>query len=281
MVSLTILMGLPKVNAQQKESRELIKREISFPNQTNNTLIVKNVFGAVTVEGYNGTEIILEVEKIIAADEQTDLDLGKLELKLQVIEESNRVILHPDAPYIDFDGEHLKFNWCNNHNEPSYGHTLNFKIKVPNKIQVDVSTVNNGEVMVKDTRGEAVKAENINGGIVLTNITGTTKVHCINGAVDISYADNPKSASEYYSLNGDITISYQRALSASISFKSMNGEMFTDFDVNKQFMKTDKIIGKGNEPKYKFEAKPVVQIGSGQVDFDFETLNGNVFIKKI
>ena len=187
----------------------------------------------------------------------------KQELNLGIIEKANQIVLYPDAPYADFDGENLRFNWCNNHDEPSYGHILNFKIKVPNKIHVNVSTVNDGEVTVKNTRGDIVSAENINGGITLTDITGTTKVHCINGDVNISYAANPKNASTYYSLNGDITIAYQKALSASISFKSMNGELYTDFDVNKQFMKTDKTIGQGNKPKYRFEAKPVVQIGSG------------------
>ena len=59
----------------------------------------------------------------------------------------------------------------------------------------------------------------------------------------------------------------------------MNGELFTDFDINKQFMETNKETS--GKAKYKYEAKPVVQIGNGQVDFDFETLNGNVFIKKI
>ncbi len=57
--------------------------------------------------------------------------------------------------------------------------------------------------------------------------------------------------------------------------------MFTDFDINKQFVKTSKNEGDGDKPKFKFESRPVVQIGSGQVEFDFETLNGNVFIKKI
>ncbi|MEX0360864.1 MAG: DUF4097 family beta strand repeat-containing protein [Allomuricauda sp.] len=281
MASFTLLAALPGLHAQKKEFREMIKKEIAFSNQSDHTLIVKNVFGDITVEGYAGAQVVVEVEKIISAKNQADLDLGKKELNLGVIEKTGQVILYPDAPYADFDGENLKFNWCNNHDEPSYGHILNFKIKVPNKIHVNVSTVNDGEVTVKNTRGEVVSAENINGGITLTDITGTTKVHCINGDVNISYATNPKNASTYYSLNGDITIAYQRALSASISFKSMNGELYTDFDVNKQFMKTDKTMEKGNKPKYRFEAKPVVQIGSGLVDHDFETLNGNVFIKKI
>jgi len=93
---------------------------------------------------------------------------------------------------------------------------------------------------------------------------------------------NPTASSTYYSLNGDINITYQKDLSADIVFKSMNGELFTDFDIAKQFAKTTKDeSGKENRIKYKYESKPVVQIGKGGIDFNFETLNGDVIIKKI
>nr|WP_299073923.1 DUF4097 family beta strand repeat-containing protein [uncultured Allomuricauda sp.] len=279
MVCLSSLVGIQCTEAQKGEFTEVIKKEIPFSNSTENTIIVKNVFGSISVEGYSGSTIMVAVEKTITADDSTDLELGKQELSLQVIQEDDKVFLHPDAPYIEFDKNQLKYNWCNNYQEPPYEHQMDFKIKVPYSVQINVSTVNNGEVSVKNTKGTYLQAENVNGGITLSNVTGKTKVNCINGAVNISYTENPKSPSKYYSLNGDINISYQKALSANISFKSMNGEMFTDFDINKQFMKTNK--EQGGKAKYKFEAKPVVQIGSGQVEFDFETLNGNVFIKKI
>ncbi len=275
------LFGAIHSEAQQKKFTEQIKKEISVSDNPENTLVIRNIFGSITVEGYNGSQVLVNVEKTITSDDTDGLELGKQELQLKVIEEENKVILHPDAPYMEFDKKNLRYNWCNNHIEPPYDHRLNFTVRVPNSMRIDVGTVNDGEVSIKNTRGNLVEARNINGGITLTNITGKTVVNCINGPVNISYADNPERASTYYSLNGDINISYQKALSANISFKSMNGELFTDFDINKQFMETSKKTGKGNKPKYKYEARPVVQIGNGQVDFDFETLNGNVFIKKI
>ncbi|MBS9460854.1 DUF4097 family beta strand repeat protein [Flagellimonas sp. 389] len=279
MVFLISFLGMQSCNAQQKKHKEQIKKEVPLSNGVENRLVIKNVFGSIAVEGYSGNKVLVEVEKIISADNAKDLELGKKELNLKIVQEENLVILHPDAPYVEFDKENLRYNWCNKNEEPPYEHRLNFTVKVPKSIQIDVSTVNDGEVLVENTNGNSVKAENINGGIALTNITGKTDVNCINGPVNISYADNPKSSSKYYALNGDINISYQKALSANISFKSMNGELFTDFNINKQFMETNKETG--DKAKYKYEAKPVVQIGSGQVDFDFETLNGNVFIKKI
>ncbi len=279
-LSLTLWIGTACTKAQKKEFSEKISKEVPLGNTPSNTLVIKNVFGSIQVEGYSGDKVIMEVNRTITSKTAEDLELGKQELQLKVVTDANRVILRPEAPYIEFDDDNLRYNWCNRE-EPAYDHKLDFKVKVPQSVKIQVSTVNDGEIEVKNTSGTFLKADNINGGITLTNITGKTKVHCINGAVNISYADNPIESSEYYALNGDINVSYQKTLSANISFKSMNGEMYTDFDINKQFMQTNKEPGKGDKPKYRYETKPVVQIGNGRIDFDFETLNGDVYIKKI
>ncbi len=281
LLSLAMGMCIQKSPAQKKEFTEVIKKQVKLENSSESSLVVKNVFGTVDVEGYSGNEVMVEAKRTITSKSNKDLELGKSELKVKIYKEKDQVIVRPDAPYIKFDEEKLTYNWCNNSFDVGYEHDLYIKVKVPKSMVVDVGTVNGGEVLIRNTRGEYLKAENINGGITLTNITGKTKVNCINGPVTISYADNPSEASEYYALNGDINISYQKALSANITFKSMNGELFTDFDIDKQFTRTNKSAGSGSKPKYKFESTPVVQIGGGQVDFDFETLNGNVYIKKI
>lgn len=282
-MGLMILLGVQVVKAQKQEFKEEIKREISFEGiSSENTLVIKNIFGSITVEGYNGDTVLFEVEKTITAENTEDLEFGKQELTLKVVKKGNKIIAHPDAPYLNFNEKNQRFNCCNNYEEPTYDHNMNFTVKIPRNVRVEVSTINDGEVLVKNTRGVFVKANNINGGIVLENITGQTKVHAINGAVTISYLNNPTVSSTYYSLNGDINITYQKDLSADIAFKSMNGELFTDFDIAKQYNKTSKNnTEKNSKGKYKYESRPMVQIGKGGINFDFETLNGDVFIKKI
>ncbi len=281
LLSLGLGMCIQESPAQKKEFTETIKKELDLRDASKNNMVIKNVFGSIKVDGYEGNTVLVEVKRTIRAKTTEDLELGKNELQVKIEQESNQVLIRPDAPYIEFDDEKLSYKWCNNAYDLSYEHNLDIKVRIPYTMLLNVSTVNNGEVLVQNTKGDYLRAENVNGGITLKNVTGKTKVNCINGPVTISYADNPKETSEYYALNGDINISYQKALSANISFKSMNGEMFTDFDINKQFMQTNTSPGDGDKPKYKYESKPVVQIGNGSVDFDFETLNGNVYIKKI
>ncbi len=277
-----VLFLLPNLGqAQEKVFEETIKKELSFKTKNDqNTLVLQNVFGPITVEGYSGTTIQLVVNKRITADTQQHLDLGKQELTLKVSELENRIIVRPDAPYIEYNEKGLKFDWCNNYEEPGYQHRLNFKVKVPKGVNLNIGTVNDGDIYVANTSGNFIKVNNVNGGIDLKNVEGRTKLHCINGEVNVSYSRNPDEASQYYSLNGDINITYQSALSAEISFKSMNGELFSDFDIERQYFRTNKEVAR-KKGKFKYESTPVVQIGKGAVQLDFETLNGNVFIKKI
>lgn len=268
--------------AQKKEFSEVIKKELSYTNTGGDRMLeVQNLNGSISVEGYDGDKVLLEVEKIITASTTTDLELGKKEIGVKVFQEGNKLVVYPDSPNMHYkDGRFTSKN-CQHWEESPYDHTLNFKVKMPKSNRLKVGAINNGEVLVKNTNGDYIEAHNINGGIELMNITGETKVHCINGKVNISYADNPKVASTYYSLNGDINITYQKDLSADIAFKSMNGELFTDFDIAKQFSKTTKNKTGERNVKYKYESRPIVRVGEGGLSFDFETLNGDVIIKKI
>jgi len=275
--------GVHHAKAQKKEFKETIKKELAYETGgTDRMLEVQNLNGSITVEGYDGDVVLLEVEKTISAGNTKDLELGKREIGVKFIQEGNKIIVYPQVPNMEYrDGRFTNIK-CDQWEELAYEHNLDFKVKMPKDSKLEVGTINQGEVSVKNTRGSFIEARNINGGIQLDDITGRTEVHCINGEVGISYAENPTESSTYYALNGDINITYQKNLSADIAFKSMNGELFTDFDIAEQFAKTSKDQSvKDGKAKYRYESKPIVRIGQGGMDFDFETLNGDVILKKI
>lgn len=281
-IALVAFLGVQSAKAQKKEFNEVIKKELSYASTSSDRMLeVQNLNGSISVEGYDGLVVMLEVEKSIRARSTADLELGKKEIGIKVLQQGDKLIVYPQVPNMHYkDGRFTSID-CNRWEESPYDHTLNITVKMPKNSKLKVGAINNGEVVVKNTRGSYIEANNINGGIELSNVTGQTKVHCINGEVGISYADNPTLASTYYSLNGDINITYKKGLSADFAFKSMNGELFTDFDIVKQFAKTTKDESGKKNTKYRYESKPVVQIGKGGLSFDFETLNGDVIIKKI
>jgi hypothetical protein len=282
------LLGAADAAAQKLEDRQSMQKELAFPAGSS-LLEIWNLNGSVTVEAYEGSSILIQVEKIITADGQKTLQTGGEEIGFEAITTADKAIVRMTGPGIRWTGEDSDPWWkgessekeqCNS--ERGYSFVLNFRIQVPADTDLKVSTVNQGDIRVRGLRASHLQAGNVNGGITLEDVTGKTKADAINGDVRITYYRNPDEGSEYNSLNGDLEIGFREGLSADIGFKSMNGEIFTDFDVMGQYAKTGKEKSKGpDKGRFKYESTPVIRIGSGEVMHQIETLNGNVYLKKI
>lgn len=271
-----------------QEHTEVIKKELQFSQvNSNNLLTVNNINGNISVEGYSGKKILLEVKKTISGKTQAKLERGKKEIEIGIHEEDNGMIIYTKTPCSNVRYEKSDddtWYWQTGTNNCNWGSGIHFnfdiKIKIPYDLNIDVSTINDGDIVVKNISGE-VKANNINGSIALEKITGKTHVHTINGDVDIEYSKNPEKDSKYYSLNGDINAYFQKGLSAQLTFESFNGDFFTDFGNIEMMPTLVQKKTKGNGVKYKVGGKSNMKIGNGKVLLDFETFNGNVYLKKL
>jgi DUF4097 and DUF4098 domain-containing protein YvlB len=123
---------------------------------------------------------------------------------------------------------------------------------------------------------------NVNEEISIKNAKGKTYAHTVNGDVTVTYLTNPAEGSSYYTINGNIKVSFQPGLSADLQFKSMNGDFYTDFPQTELLpASTTKVQEKrGGGIVYKLNAVTSVRFGKGGTTFKFETLNGNIYIKK-
>jgi DUF4097 and DUF4098 domain-containing protein YvlB len=282
-----ILLCLPfMVNAQSFTDK--ITRELKFEKvSVANTLILANINGSIKVQGYDGDQILIEAERTIKAKTDARLEQGKKEMQLQVIDRVDTLIVYVGGGCNHF-GYHSNrkhnsgwsYQWdCNNGDcNPPYDYTFNFTVKVPGGINVEVSTVNDGNVMVENVKGK-VKAENVNGAIRLSELAGQTYASTINGDVDVEYSRNPNQDSRYYSLNGDINALFVKGLAANMSFKSFNGDLYTNvpqlegmpamIEKTKSDKGTSLKIGRNR-----------FKIGSGGALLDFETFNGDVIVKE-
>jgi hypothetical protein len=264
--------------AQDREDKEIINKELALTGDASrSTLAVYNIFGSVRVQGYNGNKVVVEATKIIKADDAQGLAQGKKEVKLGFEQRGDSVIVYIAEPY----DSRPRRNQNINREDVDYHAHFDFVVKVPQQMNVHVSTVNEGEVNVQDVGG-ALKAYNVNGAITLKNVRGTTKARTVNGNLEATYAANPPEASSYNTINGDIKVSYPADLSADVHFKSMHGELYTDFPQveNLPVQVTQNKQSTGNGTKYKLTKDTVVRLGKGGKDFRFETLNGDVTIKQ-
>jgi DUF4097 and DUF4098 domain-containing protein YvlB len=260
------------------EHKEHISKQFTVQNPSANTLAVYNIWGDVKVEGYSGSEVSIEVDETIKADDNEAMERAKSEFKLGFDQKADSIIAYTAAPYDT--RPHKRDRGDRNRNE-HYIVDLSYTIKVPHDMNIDVQTINDGKVIVKDVYG-SLKANNINGPITIENAKGTTNAHTINGDLTVNYLSGPPEDSKYYTLNGKLEVTFPADLSAECELKSMNGGFYTDFP-NAEPMppSVTKTVEKGNNgTTYHLNKMHRVQIGNGGKVLKFETLNGDIYIKK-
>ena len=208
------------------------------------------------------------------------MEEGKREFKLEFEQRNDSVIVYIAEPW-DSRPHQNKERWNNDYRKNEYHHNLNFTIKIPKTMNLRVSTINNGDIVVNDIEGW-MKVNNINGKITVKNAKKANEIHTINGDVNINYTTLPPNNAQYYTLNGKLTVVFPNNLSADCSFKSFNGELFTDFkNVEKLPSIITKIIKENTEgTTHKLSKGSIIRIGNGGKNLKFETFNGNIYIKK-
>lgn len=290
---LWLVMLLCQVGFAQTFS-EKISKELTFEKKSEgNALMVANMNGNVKVVGYEGDKIIMEVTKSISAKTNGRLESGKLEVQLGIIDRADTIIVYTQDACSQFGkqtrqmknhGGSFRYGWGYQWNERQnnchldYDYRMDFTIKVPTSVHVMLSTINNGDVVVENMKG-IVLAGNINGNIKLTNLEREAEATTINGNVDISYKQNPLKDCRFYSLNGDINALFQPGLTANMSFESFNGSFYTNIEKLESLPVKVEKAKHGEGIQYKVNGNRY-QIGKGGALLDFETFNGNVYLKE-
>jgi len=289
---LVFVMVSVQLNAQTF-TEKVIKEYSLEKKNADNAVVIANINGNVKVVGYTGDKILVEVTRSIHAKTEARLEKGKTDIKLGVLDLADTIILYVDGLCGGFGrlndkskGGHRAtakwgYNWnngCNDCNE-GYDYKMDFVVRVPSSLNVSASTINHGDINIENVDGVVV-ANNINGSIRLNNLMRESNASTINGNVDVVYARNPQKDCRYYSLNGDINAWFQQGLSASMRFESFNGSFYTNIDrlesLPVQVEKKDMKEG----VKYKVNGNRFKVGAGGGANLDFETFNGNVYLKE-
>jgi DUF4097 and DUF4098 domain-containing protein YvlB len=296
--ALALLLMSMQVLAQTYN--EKISKEFSFEKKTaDNAVMVANINGNIRVEGYAGDKIILEVDKSIRAKTNERLEQGKTQIQLGVLDLVDTLIFYVQGTEAQFgrksEGNNGKswsrneygYNWCCNGNRNcntdcdchlQFDYKMDFVLKVPANVHLLVSTINDGNIDIARVKG-AVKADNINGSIKLTDLVREANVSTINGDVDIEYISNPKKDCRFYTLNGDINAWFQKGLAASLSFESFNGSLYTNIEKLETLPVQVEKKSEAKGVKYKVNDNRF-KVGPGGAFLDFETFNGDVYLKE-
>lgn len=270
-----IVIACTSSTSEAQQAKETITKEFAAPRS--GVVAVYNIHGPVTVEGYNGDKVLIEVKKTISAKESAVLEQGKKELQVRFSEEGDSLIAYIAEPF-DSRPNH---NRNNKNVHIDYSFELEYHLKVPAKLNVVAHTINKGDVEVSDVSGN-LTLNNINGNVKVRHARGLSSFRTINGDVTADYPVAPPANSTYYTLNGNIKISYPADLSADVRFKSFQGDFYTDFsDTEVLPAQAEKNQDKkGDKTVYRLSKTSSIRIGKGGRGLNFETFNGNVYLKK-
>ncbi|HZI23703.1 MAG TPA: hypothetical protein VFD46_01415 [Chryseolinea sp.] len=286
-----LVMGISSQLMAQTHTEKIVK-EFSFEKTgAHNALMIANINGHIKVESYDGDKIQVEVTKSIQGKTQERLETGKTEIQLGVVDLADTVILYVNSPCNYFERSnpksrhsHMGTKWGYSWDQrgrschESYEYTMDFKVKVPASVNLLVSTINNGDIEIENVKS-VVKANNINGSIRLHNLMREAEASTINGDVDVEYVQNPQRDCRFYTLNGDINALFQKGLAASMGFQSFNGSLYTN--INQLELLPVVVEKKPHDKGVKYKVNDnQFKIGSGGAYLDFETFNGNVYVKE-
>ncbi len=278
---------------QTEVINELMKFDASDENvkANSNHLTIFNVYGSVSVEGYDGDEVLIEATKQVFANNSNALveGLDEIGLKFELLDQNMYVYL--DSPYTYFDREegliwHSDTCWKRNdcsrrHKRKDYKYHMDITVRVPENTNLKVSTINNGDIKISGVDAKEIHVNNINGAIDMEDVAGQTTANAINQDINITYRNNPTADSSYESINGDLNIKYAGQPNAIVVYHTMHGELYSAYDVSMlpaQVQRTSK--RKEHGIQYKLDAESRLQIGKGGPEYRFETLNGDIKIQR-
>ncbi len=286
-IALLLCCGLltyaQKMRVQEEEN---ITRSLSFEQDADRLLILKNISGNVEIEGYDGNTVELQARQILKGRDADALQYAKAEVSLISRVEGDIILIYPVDPdtKADLRGRRLHYNV--NHDDPDYQSHYDLKLRVPRNISVDASTVNDGKVTINHVEGKDIQLHNVNGDITAEKVSGLTIANTVNGEIAVSYTQKPRLDAEFNTINGDITVTCPADLDADVRFKSINGDLYTNYE-NVQTKpgieqaSSEKGSHSGPAQKmYRLDKSTTLQINNGGPLLDFNVLNGNVYVKK-
>ena len=235
------------------------------------TLKINLINGGITVKGYDGKDAVIESHGGGDGEEHERHHpprgaegmkrIGNTAMGLTATEEDN-VLTISAFP----------------------GREADLVVQVPVNTSLKLSCVNGGDIVVDRISGE-VEVNNTNGGVKLTNVSGSVIAHALNKDVVVKLNQiTPDKSMAFTSLNGNIDVTLPADTKARVKMKTDNGEIYTDFDIKLDASGSKPVIedGRANHGKYRVRVDHAMYgtINGGGPELQFQTFNGNIYIRK-
>ena len=229
-----------------------------------------NIFnGSITVKGYDGKEVIVDIEyrenhkpkKLHQAD-TTGLKKIAAFGGLSIDEDNNVVNIRRDFIF-----------------SPS-----SIKLQVPKRTTLVLKKATNGDISIEQVHGE-IEVSAISGDVTLTDVAGSVVAHALSGDVNVTLKEiDPGKPMSFSSMSGNIDVAFPEDLKANVSMSTINGgEIYSGFDIKVDSTR-DRVAADDSEKEGGFGLKIGAgvkgSINGGGPEIQFRTYSGNIYIRK-
>jgi DUF4097 and DUF4098 domain-containing protein YvlB len=147
-----------------------------------------------------------------------------------------------------------------------------------------LKTLNDGNIQVDRVTGE-IDADDLNGAVKLTNISGSAVAHSLNEDVTVTFDKvTPGKSMSFSTMNGDVDVTMPPDTKARVKLKADNGEVYSDFDIkpeaNPASPKIAETHGKDGRFRVQFDKVTYGAINGGGPEMQFTTFNGKIYLRK-
>jgi hypothetical protein len=228
------------------------------------------MMGTILVEGYEGSEVQVEVTFEQDSDHDDEGDEGEEREGLRRIPSSSAGVTVEERN----NKVEIGTDWS--------GEDVHLVIKVPYQTSVHLGGVNGDLIEVHNVKG-AHELSHTNGEIIATGIQGSVIANTTNGDVHVEIeeidADTPMSFSSF---NGDVEVVVPASTRANLYMQAQQGDIYTDFDVQLQPTKPKVTQEREGSGGYRVRMEKAVEgtLGGGGPEFRFKTFNGDIILRK-
>lgn len=231
---------------------------------------LSNVNGSVRIVAENRNDVSVVATRTVIRESRTGDPAPGMDFR----EESNRLLVCGDVTHC---GCHV--DWPRDRRGDERAKVrVDFEVRVPRAATLDVCTVNGGRLTVEGAEGPFT-LRNVNGDLEMVRVRGAGEASTVNGDLDATFAAAPTGRSGFKTVNGHVNVTLPASLSADLRLKTLNGGLYTDFDT------TPLPVAATAERKngrfvYRSNRYASVRVGKGGPELTFETLNGDVQVRK-
>ncbi len=238
------------------------------------TIVVDNVFGSIEVVGHSGSTVEMVARETVRARSRTAYDRARQEVELDIVHEGSEVVLFVDGPFRNERGRCCSDWW-----DRGYTVVYDFELRVPADADLELSTVNEGNVEVRGVRGR-FEVSNVNGKIDLTDVGASGKITTVNGGIKARFDESPDDDLTIHTVNGRVDVTFPSDLSADLGFKTFNGDAWTDFEAEPLPVRPARQERHDGSWVLKTDRWSRVRVDRGGPQLNFETLNGDITVRR-